>query len=80
MLVNVKLSFRYPGRIARFRMLKHDLVQQNPELRELNEMSRYNKLENDGVDSLQYDLKKIEEFSLFTKIKINLAAPKKVNK
>ena len=71
---------RPPGRIARFRMLKHDLVQQNPELRELNEMSKDNKLENDGVDSLQYDLKKIEEFSLFTKIKINLAAPKKVNK
>ena len=71
---------RPPGRIARFRMLKHDLVQQNPELSELNELSKDNKLENDGVDSLQYDLKKIEEFSLFTKIKINLAAPKKVNK
>ena len=35
---------RYPGSIAKFKMLQHELVDQNPELTEVNEMSKRRKL------------------------------------
>ena len=59
---------RYPGSIAKFKMLQHELVDQNPELTEVNEMSKRRKLENDGVTSVEYR-------PLYTSIKIRLRPP-----
>ena len=66
---------RYPGSIAKFKMLQHELVDQNPELTEVNEMSKRRKLENDGVTSVEYQLIDVEYRPLYTSIKIKLRPP-----
>ena len=72
---------RYPGSIAKFRMLRHDLVPENPELAEMAERSRSRQLDGDGVHTVEYELESVEYLALYTSIKIRLRPPTvKVNR
>ena len=66
---------RYPGSIAKFKMLRHDLVPENPELAEMAERSRTRKLDGDGVRSVEYEMESVEYLALYTSIKIRLRPP-----
>ena len=66
---------RYPGSIAKFRMLQHDLVAENPELSEMNERSKRGSLDHDGLGSVEYEVDDIEYRPLYTSIRIKLRPP-----
>ncbi len=69
------MPYRYPGSIAKFKMLRHDLVPENPELSEMSERSKKRKLDQDGVSSVEYELEEVEYLPLHTSIKISLRPP-----
>eukprot|EP00090_Calanus_glacialis_P037310 TRINITY_DN6410_c0_g1_i1.p1 TRINITY_DN6410_c0_g1~~TRINITY_DN6410_c0_g1_i1.p1 ORF type:complete len:477 (-),score=141.37 TRINITY_DN6410_c0_g1_i1:60-1490(-) len=71
---------RYPGNIARYKMLKHDAVEENPDLKEMMEKSEGDKLLNEGLDTIKYKLKKITQLPLYTKIQVKLPVPPKKRK
>eukprot|EP00090_Calanus_glacialis_P037312 TRINITY_DN6410_c0_g1_i3.p1 TRINITY_DN6410_c0_g1~~TRINITY_DN6410_c0_g1_i3.p1 ORF type:complete len:195 (-),score=51.03 TRINITY_DN6410_c0_g1_i3:60-593(-) len=71
---------RYPGNIARYKMLTHDAVEENPDLKEMMEKSEGDKLLNEGLDTIKYKLKKITQLPLYTKIQVKLPVPPKKRK
>ena len=66
---------RYPGNIARFKMLKHDSVEENPNLKEMMEKSEGEKLLKEGLDTIKYKLKNITKLPLYTRIQVILPIP-----
>eukprot|EP00092_Neocalanus_flemingeri_P006926 GFUD01007476.1.p1 GENE.GFUD01007476.1~~GFUD01007476.1.p1 ORF type:complete len:221 (-),score=59.07 GFUD01007476.1:53-715(-) len=66
---------RYPGNIARYKMLKHDSVEENPDLKEMMEKSEGDKLLNEGLNTIKYKLKNITKTPLYTRIQLNLPIP-----
>ena len=55
-IINASIFFRYPGSIAKFKMLRHDLVAENPELSEMHEKSKRGELDHEGVNTLEYEV------------------------
>ena len=74
-LVRTRNFFRYPGSIAKFRMLHHDLVAENPELSEMTERSKRGSLDHDGLGSVEYEVDEVESLPLYTSIRIKLRPP-----
>ena len=66
---------RYPGNIARYKMLKHEAVEENPDLKEMMEKSESDKLLNEGLNTIKYKLLNITEYPLYTKIQVKLPRP-----
>ena len=65
---------RYPGSIARFKMLAHPLVEENPDLTELTEQSRAGQLAGEGVAEVAYTAATTLH-PLYTTITIRLQQP-----
>ena len=51
-------------------MLVHPKVEENPQLREMDQMSKNHKLDNDGIKSVRYELLDIKLENLFTRIQV----------
>jgi len=66
---------RYPGNIARYRMLAHDAVEENPDLKEMMQKSEGDKLLNEGLDTIKYKLLNITQSPLYTRIRVKLPVP-----
>ena len=56
-------------------MLLHPKVEENPQLREMDQMSKNHKLDNDGLKSVRYQLVDINLENLFTRIQVKLPPP-----
>ena len=56
-------------------MLHHPKVEENPLLREMDQMSKNHKLDNDGIKSVRYDLLDVKLENLFTRIQVKLPQP-----
>ena len=69
------LCSRYPGSVARFKMLNHPKVIENPQLREMDQKSKSHKLDDDGIKSVRYQLIDIKLQPLFTQISVKLPPP-----
>ena len=63
---------RVPAHLARFFMLKHDKTNANENLKEMMKKSVNNELDEDGINTLKYQVVKREEFPLYTWILIDL--------
>ena len=71
---NITIS-RYSGNVGRYKMLKHDLVEENPDLKEMMEKSDGAKLLNEGLNTIQYKVKRTHKFPLYTNIEVELPKP-----
>ena len=56
-------------------MLAHAKVEENPQLREMDQKSKSRKLDNDGIKSVRYQLIDIKLQPLFTRISVKLPPP-----
>merc|ERR1712150_138617 len=79
-LANITV-FREPANIARFTMLLHGKEKANKDLKEMMKKSTEGKhFRDDGLNSLRYDLLKIDENLLYTRILAKLPPAPKVDK
>ena len=66
---------RPPGSVARYRMLKHELRQENPDLAAMVQKTRRRQLEHEGVATVRYTLQALTPLPLYTKIEVTLPPP-----
>ena len=56
-------------------MLAHAKVEENPQLRELDQKSKNHQLDNDGLKSVRYELVNITLENLLTRVQVRLPPP-----
>ena len=56
-------------------MLLHPKVEENPQLREMDQLSKNHKLDKDGIKSVSYQLVEVKLENLFTRIQVKLPPP-----
>ena len=56
-------------------MLLHPKVEENPQLREMDQLSKNHKLDKDGIKSVRYQLVDVKLENLFTRIQVKLPPP-----
>ena len=56
-------------------MLLHPKVEENPQLREMDQLSKNHKLDKDGIKSVSYQLVDVKLENLFTRIQVKLPPP-----
>ena len=61
--------------MARYRMLKHELRQENPDLAAMVQKTRRRQLEHEGVATVRYTLQALTPLPLYTKIEVTLPPP-----
>ena len=66
---------RPPGSVARYRMLKHELRQENPDLAAMVQKTRRRQLEHEGVATVRYTLQALTPLPLYTRIEVTLPPP-----
>jgi len=65
---------RYPANVARYKMLTHHKQHANEKRHDFLKTGK-NRFQTDGLNSLQYKVKKLNLGTLYTRILVELATP-----